>query len=365
MKPTHQATGAPHVRSLVSPGWIQLRTMVALVPVMAAAVLNTGHQYLLALHIAGEEAMNGWRYDFIRGLGTDHQYPSVFGMASAGLVHIVPVLIIAMMAGGTCERIFAARRDRSMEKGFMVSAVVFTLLMPPAVSLFHVAFGMIFGIVFGKSVFGGDGKTFLNPALLGAAVVQISFPTAHSNHPLWDGIAGYSGSGIFAEFHESGGGAFVGAGIDWWDAFTGVQQGMLGTTSVLAVLAGGVILVWSRIASLRLMLGHVIGLVLVATACNSLGDGMLAMPWYWHLVLGGFAFGVVFVATDPASSAATDSARWIQGLIVGGLVVMIRVVNPSHPDGVVIALLLGSVLAPLIDYAVIWFNVRQRARRYG
>jgi Na+-transporting NADH:ubiquinone oxidoreductase subunit B len=353
------------VRAPASLGRIQLATVTALIPVIVAAVLNTGYQYLLAIVIAGDDAVNGWRDNFIRDLGLDYQQPSLLGAAAAGLVHIAPVLIMAIIAGGICERTFATRRDRPMEKGFVVSAIVFTLLLPPAVSLFHVAFGMIFGIVFGKSVFGGEGKTFLNPALLGAAVVQITFPTAHSNHPLWDGIAGHSGSGIFAFFHESGAGAFVETGIDWWGAFIGVQQGMMGTTSVLAVTAGGVILVWSRIASWRLILGHILGLVLVASVCNSLGVGMLALPWFWHLVLGSFAFGVVFVATDPASSASTDTARWIQGLIAGGLVVMIRVVNPSHPDGVVIALLLGSVLAPLIDSAVIWFNVRQRAQRYG
>lgn len=339
--------------------------MVALIPVFAAAVLNTGYQYLRALDKAGDETVNGWRDDFIHGLGMDIQDPSVFGMVTVGLVHIVPVLIMAMMAGGICERFFAIQRKRPMEMGFIVSAMVFTMLLPPAVSLFHVALGMVFGIVFGKGVFGGEGKTFLNPALLGAAVVQISFPTAQSNHPLWEGIAGYSGSRIFSLYHESGAAAFAPSGIGWGDAFIGAQQGMMGTTSTLAVMTGGALLVWSRIVSWRLILGCVLGLVLAATVGNFIGGGILALPWYWHLVLGSFAFGVVFVATDPASSASTDSARWIQGLIAGGLVVMIRVVNPSHPDGVVIAILLGSVLAPLIDYAVVLFNVRQRAKRNG
>jgi Na+-transporting NADH:ubiquinone oxidoreductase subunit B len=357
--------GAPHVRSVNSLSQIQLTRVIALLPVIIAAVLNTGYQYLLALDVAGGEGVGDWRDNALRSLGVSYQDPSVFGMVMAGLVHIMPVLFVAVLAGGLCERAFATKRDQPMTADFLVIAVVFTLLMPPAASLVHVALGMAFAIIFGKGVFGGEGKTFLNPALLGAAVVQISFPVSLVGHPLWTGVAGYSGSNAFALYDQNGGGALTWAGLEWWSAFLGTTQGMIGTTSVLAVLLGGTLLVWSRIASWRLICGQVLGLLLIATLCNLLGGGILGLQWYWHLVLGSFAFGTVFVATDPASSASTDAGRWIQGLLVGGLVVMIRVVNESHPDGVIPALLMGSILAPLIDYIVIWFNVRQRARRHG
>ena len=346
-------------------GRVQRTVVIALIPVIAAAVLNTGYQYLLAWDMAGDDALSGWRDNLLLGLGLDHRNPSIWGMTTAGLVHVVPVLIVAVVAGGLCERAFATQRNRPLEKGFLVSAIVFTLLLPPAVSLLHVALGIMFGIVFGKAVFGGEGKTFVNPALLGAAFVQVSFPTAHSDHPLWSEIAGYGGGRILSLYHEKGDAAFASVRIDWLDAFIGVQQGMMGTTSVLAVVIGGALLVWSGIASWRLIAGHVLGLVLIVAVCNALGGGILSLSWYWHVVLGSFAFGVVFVATDPASSASTNTARWIQGLIAGALVVFIRVVNPSHPDGVVIALLFGSMLAPLIDHAAIWFNIRQRASRHG
>ena len=357
--------GAPHVRSVNSLSQIQLTRVIALLPVIIAAVLNTGYQYLLALDVAGGEGVGNWRDNTVRSLGVSYQDPSVFGMVMAGLVHIVPVLFVAVLAGGLCERAFASKRDQPMTADFLVIAIVFTLLMPPAASLVHVVLGMAFAIIFGKGVFGGEGKTFLNPALLGAAVVQISFPVSLVGHPLWTGVAGYSGSTAFALYDQNGSGALTWVGLEWWSAFLGTTQGMIGTTSVLAILLGGALLVWRRIASWRLICGQVVGLVLVATLCNLLGGGILGLPWYWHLVLGSFAFGTVFVATDPASSASTDTGRWIQGLLVGGLVVIIRVVNESHPDGVIPALLMGSILAPLIDYIVIWFNVRQRAQRHG
>jgi Na+-transporting NADH:ubiquinone oxidoreductase subunit B len=226
---------------------------------------------------------------------------------------------------------------------------------------------MSFAIVFGKGIFGGEGKTFLNPALLGAAVMLISFPTALTDHPLWTEIAGYGGTRAFALYHIEGIDGLASAGIEWRSAFLGNVQGMMGATSLLAIGLGGTILIVTRIASWRLILGQVLGLAVVVTLCNLFGreQGIAMLPWYWHVALGSFAFGAVFLATDPASAASTNAGRWAQGLIVGALVVTIRVANPAHPDGVVLAILMGSILAPLIDHVVIWFNVRQRARRYG
>ncbi|MGI9305189.1 MAG: RnfABCDGE type electron transport complex subunit D, partial [Gammaproteobacteria bacterium] len=299
--------------------------MFAVVPVLIAAVVNTGYQYLLALEVVGGEGAGGWRDAAARALGADYSDPSAAGIVAAGLVHVLPVLGMAMLVGGLWERVFANSRRRRFDTGVFVTALVFTLLMPPAVSLAHVVFGMSFAIVFGKGVFGGEGKTFLNPALLGAAVMQISFPTALSDHPLWTGIAGYEGTKALALYQQNGSAGFAWADMSWWDAFLGATQGMMGATSVLAVLVGGVALVLAGIASWRLVLAQVLGLVVAATFCNMLGEGIFALPWHWHLVLGSFAFGAVFVATDPGSSASTEAGRWAQGLLMGALVVMIRV----------------------------------------
>jgi Na+-transporting NADH:ubiquinone oxidoreductase subunit B len=286
---------------------------------------------------------------------------------AAGLVHVLPVLGMALLIGGIWEQLFATYRRRQRESGLLIIAVLMTLLMPPGVSLMHLAVGMSFAIVFGKGIFGGEGKTFLNPALVGAAVMLISFPTALTGHPLWTGIAGYGGSRALALYHHEGNDGLAAAGIDWWGAFFGNLQGMMGTTSLLAIGLGGAMLIVTGIASWRLILGQLLGLVLVVTLCNLFGgeQGIATLPWHWHVVLGSFAFGAVFLATDPASSASTNAGRWVQGLIVGALVVMMRVANSAHPDGVILAILMGSILAPLIDHVVIWFNVKQRARGYG
>jgi len=338
---------------------------IAVAPVIIAAILNTGYQYLIAIELNGGIGAGDWRDRFIENLGVDYTSPGIYATAVSGLVHFLPVFVMAFLAGGVWERIFSVNRNRRFEIGFVYTAILFTLLMPPGAGFFHIVFGMSFAIVFAKAIFGGEGKTFLSPALVGVAIVQISFPGALTNHPLWTGINGFAGTSIFSVYHEQGPAGLVWAGVEWWSAFSGNIQGLIGTTSVLAVLIGGIILVYGGIASWRLLTGQLIGVVLVATLCNFAGTGILGMQWYWHVVLGSFAFCAVFIATDPASSAATNAGRWIQGLLLGALVVLIRVVNPSHPDGVIPVLLLGSMLAPLIDHIVIWSNIRRRALRHG
>jgi Na+-transporting NADH:ubiquinone oxidoreductase subunit B len=358
---------APHARAPMSLARIQSIRLLALVPVLIAAIINTGHQYLSALSSLGGMDDGDWRDHIVRSLGLDYSDPALLDVLVAGLVHVLPVLGMALIVGGVWEQLFAIYRRRQRESGLLIIAVLVTLLMPPGVSLVHLAVGMSFAIVFGKGIFGGEGKTFLNPAVVGAAVMLISFPTALTGHPAWTGIAGYGGTRTLALYHNEGSDGLASIGIDWWGAFLGNLQGMMGTTSLLAIGLGGVILMVTRIASWRLILGQLLGLVLVVVLCNTFGgdQGIATLEWHWHVVLGSFAFGAVFLATDPASSASTNAGRWAQGLIVGALVVMIRVANPAHPDGVILAILMGSVLAPLIDHVVIWFNVKQRARGYG
>jgi len=356
---------APHIRAVNSMARIHMLRLLAIAPVLIAAVVNTGYQYLLALDVNDGQSAGDWRDGIIQSLGAKYAEPGIYDMVAAGLVHVLPVFAMAILAAGVWERIFAAGRERRFDIGIVYTALLFTMLMPPGVHLFHIVFGMSFAIVFAKAIFGGEGKSFLNPALVGAAILQVSFPTALTDHPIWSGISGYAGTRLLASYHQEGAGSLVWSGVDWWGAFLGNAPGLIGTTSVLAIIIGGVVLVYGGIASWRLLAGQVIGVVLVATLCNMMGGGILDMSWYWHVVLGGFAFGAVFVATDPASSAATNTGRWVQGLLIGALVVFLRVANPSHPDGVIPVLLLASMLAPLIDHVVMWFNIRRRAQGYG
>ena len=373
------------VRAVNSMVRIHTLRLVAIMPVLIAAVFNTGYQYLLALdalaldsgavdtaslNLAGSQGAGDWRFGLIQffnvaNTNSDAFNPGFHDMLIAGLVHVLPVFAMAFLVGGVWARIFAVVRNRRFDIGVIYTALLFTLLMPPGVSFFHIAFGMSFAVVIANAIFGGEGKTFLSPALVGVAVVQISFPSALTDHPLWTGINGFAGTESLAVYHGQGMDGLLRAGIDWSGAFLGSTQGLMGSTSVLAVMFGAAILMVGHIASWRLFAGQLIGVFLMAALCNNSGGGILDLPWYWHVVLGSFAFGAVFIATDPSSSAATDSGRWVQGILLGGLVVLIRVVNPSHPDGVIPVLLLVSILAPLIDHVVMWFNIRRRALGHG
>lgn len=339
--------------------------LLAIFPVLIAAVINTGYQYLLAMQVVAGAKTDGWRSNFIQKLNVDYADWSSFDVVFAGLIHVLPIFTLALIAGGIWERLFSEIRSRPFDSGVIYSALLFTLLMPPGVGIFHIMFGMSFAIIFAQGIFGGEGRSFLQPALVAAAVVQISFPSALTNHPLWTNLNGYAGSRYFMGYQQQGFDDPLWADLSWWDAFFGNTQGLMGTTSVLAVLLGAGILIHARIASWRLLAGLLIGVFLIATLSNWLGGGILGLPWYWHLLLGSFAFAAVFIATDPSSSASTNTGRWIQGFLTGALVVFMRVVNPSHPDSVIPVFLLMSMSAPLIDHIVIWFNIRRRAQGYG
>lgn len=344
---------------------IRMMRMMAILPVLLVAIWNTGYQYLIARGLTETTDTDNWRGRIIENFFPAGHELTIVGALIAGLVHVIPVMIMSLLVAGIWVRIFASARNSIFNSGFAYFAILFALFMHPAVSLFHVAFGMSFAMVFAWGIFGGEGRSFLNPALVGVAVVQISFPVAVTDHSIWTEINGYAGTNSLFVTYETGFGALSWSGVGWWQAFFGSMQGLLGTTSVAAAILGGVILISARIASLRLIVAHIVGLVLAAMIIGvNTADGF-SIPWHWHLVLGSFVFGVVFLATDPSSSCATNPGRWVQGLIAGFLVVLLREVNPSHPDSVVPVLLLVSMLSPLIDHVVIWLNIRRRSMIHG
>jgi len=340
--------------------------LLSLLPVSIAAVFNVGYQYLAALALNPGIEADDLRSNIVRGLGASYQDPGFYDLLVAGLAHMVPILLVALITGGVWERIIAGQRKRPFEPGYIVIALLFTLLLPGAAPFSHVVFGMSFAILVGKGIFGGEGKTFLSPALLAIAIVQISFPSAAGSNPLWHGLTGYNGSEAIALYHRGGEAALASVDINLWSAFIGSTPGPMGTTSVFAIALGAGLLLFTRIIAWRLLLAQVIGLVVTATLFNILGSGSGAgaMSANWHLLLGSFAFGAVYLACDPVASSCTNPGRWIQGLFIGALVVLIRVANPTHPDAVIVVILLASILAPLIDYAVISVNIRARARRH-
>lgn len=328
---------SPHVRGPNNQARLNRWWLYALSVVMLAGVLNVG------LQAQGKVA-----------------HASLVDFALSGLQHVLPILAVAYAVGMLWEGLFAHFRGRSREPGLLVTALLFTALMPPAAPLWHVAFGMSFAIVFAQEVFGGRGKTFLPPALVGAAVLQVSFPSAMAGDPLWSMLSGYGGTTAFSLYVQQGLDGFTAAGIDVFGAAFGSVQGTIGASGIVATLIGAAVLLAGGVANWRAMVGVVLGVVL-ATVLS--GDDL---GWHWHLLLGGTVFGAVFLVTDPAGSAATQTGRWLQGGLAGTLVVLIRVYNPGHPDGVVPAFLFAAIMAPLIDALVVRVQVRlakARARK--
>ncbi len=341
--------------------------LLATLPVLLAAVVTTGSNFLEAL--VPSDAVGDWRTNLVMSWISPAEDYGFAEIVLAGLVHLLPVLLISMITVGVWERIFAVARQRAFNPACVVIAVLFTLLSHPAIPLFQVVFGLSFAMVFAYGVFGGDGRTFLPPALVGVIVVQVSFPGALKDHPIWTSLNGHDGTKLLAAYHQEGTAALEWAGLGWWQAFLGGAQGMMGATAIPAILLGGAILVYAGLVSLRLLAGIILGVIagsLISQGIGSAGTqaGVLMLPWYWHLVTGSLAFAAVFIATDPAASSNTNPGRWIQGILTGLLIVLMRVVNPGHADSVYSVLLLICILAPVIDHGVVWFNIRRRMRLY-
>jgi len=273
----------------------------------------------------------------------------------------------AAVAGGIFEVIVATVRKHAVNEGFLVSSMLYALIVPATTPLWQVALGIIFGVVIGKEVFGGTGKNFLNPALTGRAFLYFAYPAQMSGDAVWVPVDGFTGATALAVSAADGVQALAANGITWWDSFIGVIPGSLGETSALACAIGLVFLLATKIANYRMVVGCLAGMIAFSLLLNVIGSDtnpMFAMPWYWHLVLGGYAFGLVFMVTEPVSGAHTNMGRYIYGALIGFMVVMIRVINPAFPEGMMLAILFGNVFAPLIDHFVVQANIKRRAKRH-
>jgi Na+-transporting NADH:ubiquinone oxidoreductase subunit B len=245
--------------------------------------------------------------------------------------------------------------------------MLYTLIMPPDMPLWQVALGISFGIVLGKEVFGGTGKNFLNPALTGRAFLFFAYPASISGDSVWVAVDGYSGATALS-LASAGGLEAIQTTFGWFQAFFGFIPGSMGETSTLACMLGAAFLLYTRVASYRIMGGVMVGMIAMSTLLNVIGSNtnpMFAIPWYWHMVLGGFAFGTVFMATDPVSAAVTNTGRWVYGALIGVMIIIIRVINPAFPEGVMLAILFSNMFAPLIDYFVVQANIRRRIKRHA
>ncbi len=357
---------APHVRDGIDLKRLMVYVVVALIPCILWSWFNTGYQANLALAKMGM-AKAGWRYELLAALNIGFDAGSILANTAHGFLYFLPIYLTTLIVGGVWETVFATVRQKEINEGFLVTSMLFTLTLPPNMPLWMVAIGISFGVVLGKEIFGGTGKNFLNPALTGRAFLFFAYPAEISGDRVWVAVDGYSGATALSLGKVGGVEEIIRGGTTWWNAFIGLMPGSLGETSTLACLIGAVFLIYTRVGSWRIILGVFLGMVGSALLFNIVGSDtnpMAAMPWYWHLVLGGFAFGMVFMATDPVSAAMTSAGRWVFGILIGAMTVLIRVANPAFPEGVMLTILFANVFAPLIDYAVVQLNIRRRLRRH-
>lgn len=368
--------GASHVRDAVDLKRLMIVVVVALLPAILMAMVNTGYQAHKAI-AAGAAPLDSWQTQlFVQLMGQAFDPGNLLACFVHGAIYFLPVLFVTFFVGGNAEALFCVVRKHEINEGFLVTGMLFPLTLPPTIPLWQVALGILFGVVIGKEIFGGTGMNILNPALTARAFLFFAYPGEISGDNPWIAAQtspdGYSGATWLARAAVDGPKALLegvdGVTVSWWDAFIGLVPGSMGETSALACLIGAAILIATGIGSWRIMAGVALGsfaitLLLNATATPT--NPFMAVPFHWHVVLGGWAFGAVFMATDPVSAAHSNLGRWIYGFLIGVLAILIRVLNPAYPEGMMLAILFMNLFAAFIDYWVVKANVKRRRARYA
>ncbi len=356
----------PHIRDANNVQRLWNYFVIASLPAWLIGTWSLGHQTNLAIADFQLESVPGWRAWLLNYAGIGFDASSVMSCFTHGLLYFLPIFLLALLVGAFWQALFATLRQKQPDEGLLVIAWFLALMMPATAPMYQVAMGMTFGIVIGKLIYGGSGRYLVNPALLGMAFLVFSYPSLLFGVGAWVPLAGYDQPTVLALVTDEGGLKVVSAvGYNFWQLFIGDKPGSVGVVSSLGAIVGALFLIWSRMASWRIMLGALIGLVGSAFIFNAIfpGNDMFSVPWYWHLVMGGFMFAVVFIATDPVAGPMTNPGRWGFGLMVGMLTVLIRAANPSYYEGVMFAILLASMFSPLIDFAVTEMNIRRRRLR--
>jgi Na+-transporting NADH:ubiquinone oxidoreductase subunit B len=356
--------GAAHVRDAIDLKRMMMVVVIAALPCVLMAMYNTGLQANLALDPAKSAALEGWRHAVIRALGVGYAPQSLVANFVHGALYFLPLYVVTMLVGGAWEVLFAAIRRHPVNEGFLVTGLLFPLILPPTTPLWQAALGISFGVVVAKEVFGGTGMNFVNPALAARAFLFFAYPAEITGDAVWIAtppalaVDGYSGATVLAQLRVMTA-PFADQSLSWWTAFVGLEAGSMGETSALACLLGAALLIVTRIASWRIMAGVALGINAFASPAHP----YFAIPFWWHMVIGGWAFGTAFMATDPVTSPFTERGKWIYGALIGVFIVLVRTVNPAYPESTMLVILFMNVMAPLIDYGFVKANIKRRARR--
>lgn len=366
--------GKVHVRDAIDVKRTMTLVGLCLLPAIVFGLYNVGLQAQLAI-MAGLSTPDTWQLSVFNGLfGGLNEHTHLLGLFAYGLSFYLPIYLVALLTSLFWEVIFARVRGQELHEGFFVTALLFTLILPVSTPLWIVALGISFGVVVAKELFGGMGYNFLNPALAGLAFIYFAYPSEVSAVGQLVAVDGFSGA---TTLMQTAAGKLKFVDYAWYQAFSdpmwwqnvwGFTAGAIGETSVAAILFGGVLLLLSRLADWRIVAGVLLGMIATATLCNVIGSSsnqMMLMPWTWHLVTGGFAIVMMFMATDPVTTSYTRQGKFAYGALIGFMTVFIRVANPKMPEGVMLAVLFANLWAPLFDYIVARANIKRRLKRHG
>ncbi len=363
--PPDLARGSPHVRDALDLKRVMIIVVIAGIPVALMGMWNTGYQANMALQSLGIAGIEGWRGALLPLLGAGYDPQNIWDCLLHGALYFIPIYVVTMVVGLSWEILFAGVRNHEVNEGFFVTGWLFALIVPATIPLWQVAVGITFGVIIAKEVFGGTGKNFLNIALVARAFLYFAYPAQISGDAVWTPVDGFTGATALGVSAIEGMQGIANMGLTWTQAFIGQMPGSIGETAAAACLSGGAFLVYTGIASWRIIVAVFAGLIIPTLLFGSADSSnpMLSMPWHWHVVVGGFAFGAVFMATDPVSAAQTDAGKWVFGLLIGFMTWLIRVINPAFPEGIMLAILFANVFAPVIDHFVVRANVKRRLKR--
>ncbi len=357
LTPAEVTHGAPHVRDQIDLKRAMIMVVLALIPCTLFGIFNAGYQHNTVNMVANAGFM-------------EH--------VIQGLILCLPIIITSYAVGGIWEVLFAVVRKHPVSEGFLVTGLLFPLTLPPTIPLWQVAAGVTFGVVIGKEIFGGTGFNILNPALTARAFLYFAYPAQITGDRVWTSVVkggpvveGFTGAtplsvGMVQHGNETILDSLHHAGYTLKSMFLGLEPGSMGETSVLCCLIGAAILILSGVGSWRIMAGGLLGLAATSALFQHFGGPSLKplahLPFYYHAVIGSFAFGLVFMATDPVSAAASNPGKWIYGFLIGALIILIRVANPAYPEATMLAILFMNVMAPLVDHYVVQAHIKRRTR---
>ncbi len=391
----------PHLRDYIDLKRTMWTVIVALIPCVLFAIYNTGYQHFEAIRklgIASDAYQMGWFQGIASWFGYSLALDAVgfWDRVFFGLDQMIPIIFVSYFVGLNIEGVFAIWRKEEISEGYLVSGILIALVVPASIPLWQLALAVAFTVILVKEVFGGTGQNIFNPAMMARAFLFFAYAAQMSGQKVWvagngaqnliDGYSGPTPLAVAAEAKlsaaataaqaQENGWTLVGdatealhaQGYGWWEMFWGFIPGSAGETSTLCCLLGALILLLTGIGSWRTMFSGILGL-LVASAIMVWGGGMehgvFSLPPHYHLVMGGFAFGLVFMATDPVSSPETNTGKWIYGFLIGFVTILVRAVNPAYPEGMMLAVLLLNAFAPTIDHFVIAANIKRRKKRLG